>query len=736
MKLPPNNSGTSAPVNNTAAPVTGNETPQQQQAAQTSFDANGSTRISSPKVAVHITPLGGNGHRQQQTGGQNPRQNQAQYGMGNGPGQVNNQQQSRNNQNWNFGGQPNRPNNNQNQQQYRVNDKLVLDFGLLDNAMGQRQQFVTTKLGGFLDQFVKSQAQHGLKMDVTWDGELGAYYIKIGQAQVLWVSGMVNPSSPGYTLPTRLGSWPGFEHNGSSLTQFAMRNFNQQRDQNGNIINDAFLVIYDDDIEYNFVGVAYLITKAACPDLSARVTEDQFLNRRNGFNIVDTNELAMYQANPQYIKEIENQIREFINSNSASAIKRAGDKYVAISVTDSTNNQWMNYGGGFNGGGWGQQQWGGSPGGLGFGSAFGGFGQNGGFGVSGYQQPRTKYIAAMRYYITQEPNMATGAKVPVIHITEICELGSAIIENWIKYILVKLNSSGSFIQLDLDIGKLTQNMRDNILKYFTPAGGYGGSAYKGLTSYVNRSANKLIRISPSFLTLPVFKTMYPDYEKDTKFPKDLSTPENRRQFEEYKRKEGYVQYLDTGTFSLYFDSRAAFSIQNDYDGHQWAASMNMTFDEAVEQQRRMNNNPNQQPQQQQNFQQGWGNGGPQWGQQGFYNGNQWGQSPWGNNQNGWNNGFQQNNWGGQRQYGYQQPYGGSPLGPMPGNQPYPVQQGRGCNMNGQMPYGANPYMGSPVMGNRGYGPGPMGYPQGQTYQPGTVAGGAFPGNTAGGYIPN
>ena len=60
---------------------------------------------------------------------------------------------------------------------------------------------------------------------------------------------MANPNSPGYILPTRYGTWYGFEHNGSKLTQFAMQNFNQQRDENGNPLNDAYIVIYDDDIE-------------------------------------------------------------------------------------------------------------------------------------------------------------------------------------------------------------------------------------------------------------------------------------------------------------------------------------------------------------------------------------------------------------------------------------------------------------------------------------------------------
>ena len=85
-----------------------------------------------------------------------------------------------------------------------------------------------------------------------------------------------------------------------------------------------------------------------------------------------------------------------------------------------------------------------------------------------------------------------------------------------------------------------------------------------------------------------------------------------------------------------------------------------------------------------------------------------------------------------------------------GTQPFPVQQGQPKNGKNQ-PQTANPYMGAPVMGggtgpqfggmNYGYGPGPMGFPQGNAmssmpYQPGAVAGGAFPGNSAGGYIPN
>jgi hypothetical protein len=759
MKLPPNNN------TDTAKPAAGvqQQTAATQSAPTNSFDANGANRSCNAKVAVHITPLGGNGVHNQQNSGSAPRQ-QAQRN-GNGSAQIN--QQPRNNGGYAYGGQPNgRPQQNQ---QYRVNDKLILDFGLLDNAMGQKQQFVTTKLGGFLDQFAKSQAQTGAKLDVTWDGELGAYYIHLGKAHVMWMTGMANPNSPGYILPTRYGTWHGFEYNGSKLTQFAMQNFNQQRDENGNPLNDAYIVIYDDDIEYNFIGVAYLITKAAFPELSPRVTEDQFLNRRNGFNIVDTNELKLYQTNPQYIKEVESQIREFIDSNSASAIKNAGDKYIAISVTD-TSNQWVNYGGGFNAGGWGQQQWGG---GLGFGSAFG---QNGGFGVSGYQQPRTKYIAAMKYYVTQEPNQMTGAKVQVIHITELCELASVVVENWIKYILVKLNAMGFFIQLELDIGKLTQNMRENVMKYFAPSSGFGGSTYRALTTYVNRSGgSKLVRISPSFLTLPVFKAMYPEYEKDSKFPKDLNTPDNRRLFEEYKRKEGFVQYLNAGTFGLYFDSRAAYSIQSDYEGHQWAASMNMTFDEAIEQQNRGNNG--QQNQNQFGGNQGWGPQQPQWGGQPG-----WNQNGFGGNRGGWNGGNRGfNQWGGNQQWGQPyhfgpqpqygfggqpnygpQPWGqpqwggqpgfgmGSPIGAPMGTQPFPVQQGQPKNGKGQ-PQTANPYMGAPVMGggmgpqfggmNYGYGPGPMGFPQGNAmggmpYQPGAVAGGAFPGNSAGGYIPN
>ena len=734
------NPATETPVTE-KAPV-GGATP-----VNNAFDANnGGSRIANPKVAVHVKPMGSNP-------GNNARRSSAQ--MNNNPNNQNG-----NGGNFGFGGHPNQNGNGQQNpgNQYRVNNDLVLNFDLLDAAIGQKTQFGTTKLGQFLNNLASNPTINA-KLDVDWDAETAAYIITLGKAHVMWVTGLANPNSPSATLPNRIVNPYSFGMTGSRITQFAAQQFNIQ---DPNKKDEGYLVIYDDDLEYNFAQVAYLITKVAFPDTTPHVTEDQFLNSRNGFNVTDTEEIEKAYNNPQYTRDITGQIKDFFNANSPSAMKVAGDKFAAISVTN-TSAQWN----AFN-----------NPGFGGFGGQFGGnfgmaFGNNGGFGVNNYQQPRTRYIAGVRYFITQETNpMVPNAKFPIAHITEIVEIGNVIVDNWIKYILMKLKSMGYGIQLDLDIAKITPNMRENLFKYFAPANQYGygmGSNYHALTAYINRNVTtaggKLVRISPSFLTLSVFKATYPEYEKDSKFPKDLSDAKSQALFEEYKRAAGFTQVLNAGTIRLVFIDNAMAAIFNDYQGHQFAASQNMTYDEMISKQQSQQNGNGQQ--QNQNMNNGWNNGfgGNQFGggfnngfggnQFGGFGGNQFGRPQWGGNQfgGGFNNGFGRPQFG-----GFQQPgmgfggYGNNPFGNPGmmgfGGQPYMTQQGvppKGAK--GQQP--VNPYIQTPMgypmgggmnMGMPGMTPYPMmgGYPQ-QAYQPGMVAGGAFPSggaNQPGGYIPN
>ena len=732
MVTPKEQTGAAAPETTTEKTPVGGATP-----VNNAFDANnGGTRIASPKVAVHVKPMGSNPGNNN-----NARRSSA---------QMNNNTQNGNGGNFGFGGHPNNQNGgNQNpNNQYRVNNDLILNFDLLDAAIGQKSQFGTTKLGSFLNNLASNPAINA-KVDVDWDSETASYLITIGKAHVMWVTGLANPNSPSYVLPNRIVNPYSFGMTGSRITQFAAQQFNIQ---DPNKKDEGYLVIYDDDLEYNFPQVAYLITKVAFPDTTPHVTEDQFLNSRNGFNVTDTEELEKAYGNPQYARDVAAQIKEFFAANNASAMKVPGDKFAAISVTN-TSAQWNAF----------------NQNGFGFGGQFGGgfgmaFGSNGGFGVNQYQQPRTRYIAGVRYFITNESNpMVPNAKFPIAHITEIVEIGNVIVDNWIKYVLMKLKAMGYGIQLDLDISKITPNMRENLFKYFAPANQYGygmGTNYHALTAYVNRNANsvggKLVRISPSFLTLSVFKAMYPEYEKDSKFPKDLTDPKSQGLFEEYKRAAGFVQVLNAGTIRLVFIDNASMSIFNDYQAHQYASSQNMTYDEMMKQQQNQNGNPQQNQQPNMNYGNGWnqnGFGGNQFGGFGGGFNNQFGGRPqWGGNQFG--GGFGRPQFGGYAQPGMGYPMGGNPFGnPMMGfgGQPYMVQQGVAPNQKGgkgQQP--VNPYlqqtpMGYPMgpgMGMPGMTPYPMmggnqfgGAPQ---YNPGMVAGGAFPSgaNQPGGYIPN
>ena len=154
------------------------------------FDANnGGSRIANPKVAVHVKPMGST------PGNNNARRSSAQM----------NNNQNGNGGNFGFGGHPNNQNNGNQQpnNQFRVNQDLVLDFGLLDASIGQKTQFGTTKLGAFLNNLVANPTINA-KLNVDWDSETASYIITIGKAHVMWVTGLANSNSPSHTLPTRI----------------------------------------------------------------------------------------------------------------------------------------------------------------------------------------------------------------------------------------------------------------------------------------------------------------------------------------------------------------------------------------------------------------------------------------------------------------------------------------------------------------------------------------------------
>jgi len=693
--MPPKNNGATQAQQQTAA-----QTQATQPTAGTAGQSNiGQRRMETVQVKPHIQTINVGQTAQQHTQQANA-QNYQQYAQQRATGQSGAQTVHRANGNGNAG----RPNGNGNQ--YRVNDKLVLDFDLLDNAGTQLQSFEATPFGKMITAMAESTKT---PLTVDYKADLKAYLVDFGKAHIMWAQGLGDPTSPIHQWTQFADQNPqGFSMGGAFVTQFASQ-FNN-RDQNGNLTDESYIVVYDDDIAYRLNAVAYFIYKCAFPgnEVITHVTADQYLSARNGMQVLDSRVIASNGQNSGYLKNLRGQVEKFFQENSPSATVTGANEFIVISLTDMTR-QWGGWNGFQSGGAFNQT----------FGSAFG---MNGGFQQNQMQQqgPRTRIIAGAKYSVEEisNPNVP-GGKIQIAHIRELAENANVIVDDWLRYVAFNLYQAGYQVELDLDISKLSPNLKNEAQTYFMPVQTMwgGGFGYTSLMAYLIPNVDKHARVLPAAITLASFAKMAPELAKDPKFPKNLDSYENKTKFEEFKRKAGLVRVINPGTIRLCFNGNACNYIYNDLCEHDWASRNNMTVEEYHAMMQNQQQNGNQGAQQQNQFQQPWGIGGNQQ----FFNGPQMGMF----------GGGMQQQWGAR---GYPNMMGGFQQQPQynPWGQPM-MQQQRGRGRQGmaqgqQYQYGFQPQMG--MMGSpmgMGMNPQYQMYPgQQNQFQQQPMMGGAFP----------
>ncbi len=687
-------------------------------------------RANSAKVSQHINPprihfSNSTTTTQQATGGTSGQANNAANNGGNNGGY----QQQYN------------PNMRQhNPQQQSLNPALSLDFSLLNTVNMTCQQFLDENpLGKAL---VAGAKEYNTEIKTKFDSNYNAILIWFGDAQIYYIMGMNESNSPMYQIP-HSQIMNTYRNGQNQITGTCMAPFSNNQpiiigqDVKQRRLAKTTLVFFEDDVALRLHAVLNTIFKAAFPQSHTRITEDQYVSNAYGFSVIDTR-----NCNDEALKQ---QIVNFKEANNPSALVTPGIDYVAIRVSEGWGNQFGQFGqfggyGGFNGGfnngfgfagnSFGMNQFGGYE--------FGGQSQFGGmYGMQQPQGPKSYILACAKYHLRQE-KMPDGSTRNIARITEITE-SFAVIEGFLKYIVMQLISEGNQVEIAVDIGKVTPDVRDVLTKYFmmnSPYGGYG-PMYHTMVTYINpsygASSNGVIRrIHPETITPKVFQKYFPDAAKDSKFPKSFTKQEDQVAFENAKAKVGFSQVINPGELHLVFNMQAAGALMNEYNFRMQAHAQNMTLKQAEDSYRAAAEQTAKKNGQQVNNQQGQAYQQPsffnpnQFGGGMAFGGNAFGMNQFGGNQFGQfgqfsqfgmqGNAFQNNMMGGMNQFGAT-PFGGNQFGGMQGN-----------------PYCANPYQPNMMGGmnqfqNGGYHPGMMG---------GSVAGGAFPaGNSKGNlYVPN
>ena len=529
---------------------------------------NGANRINDPKVAQHIIPPKVNFHSV----------NNATSASG----------QTVGSQSQNFNASQN------NQTQYvntppKVNQKLILDFNLLDSINSTCEDFITSNpLGRALKMLSDTT---GTKISTKYNETYHMIDILLGNTRIFFIMGMDKQNSPMYSIPQSV-NMRYYALGNNELTQACFMPWFNKTNQKA---SPTALVFYEDDVALSLHAVVNMIYKCAFPEATYKITEDQYVNMQCAFNIIDTKTAVD--------DEMKNSIKEFRDTNNPSALITQGSDYIALSVSSGWMNQFQNGFGNSNINGCFMN--GEAPNSFGMNNMMGGaFG--GGYGGYGFQpaRPKTNILASAKYYLSKDkaPN---GIEYTTAHITELVELGHVVVDKFIKYFIMYFKSLGYEIELNIELAAVTPNMRDTIMDYFRNLPSVTGSYFDMMSTYVNpqtTGANgKLRRIHPSTITLKAFSQYYPDIAKDAKFPKVLTNYDDKRKFEEFKAKAGFHQIINPGEMKFIFNDMQYMEIAAEYNWRLQAHNNGLTLEEFTK--KFSNQNGGQQQQQQQNPQQ-------------------------------------------------------------------------------------------------------------------------------------
>jgi hypothetical protein len=349
----------------------------------------------------------------------------------------------------------------------------------------------------------------------------------------------------------------------------------------------AYLIIYDVEYETRQEQVTSHILKCAypryVPDSGAfRITEDQYLNPEYRLNFIDTTR--------GYQDDMITAIRGFMEECNPSCTRTAGDKYVVLSVSKQNNYNYWQQTGPWNAGA--------SAGWAGLGDRTSGWGTMGNGASEGWigegqqqaqnaNQSRVQFLAGIKYYLKKVTNPTTGHDDVIVCITEVFEHPSVIIEGffkWILYYIFKFISPS--IVIELNLGKLSQNVKMVVSSYFYSPMMEGGVLYFALSNYYNKDLGQNVLFHNSFLTLARIKVAHKDeLAAMDNIPANAglnATREENIRFSEIKTALGYVQVLSPGDIHASVNINAYANLDYEYTVRNEASRRNMTYNELVE----------------------------------------------------------------------------------------------------------------------------------------------------------